>query len=639
MGLVKRITCIAFICLLSPVFAKGPGQSAIDFLKKVKDGQLNLNPGGDTALRAHTSQDKIKVIRKRLENLAGELDAGQLELGEVREDGEFAAVIVRQLGDFDDSHLQVFPVAMVKAEKGWTAAPVLASFENSVAGYTVPLKKRLSSLENWMMRERVVDLQKLVQQSSERNRERIKNSIVGENLEGSDLVKITRAFLKACEERNQAAVLGFLGGLSVPLPEDWQERVIASRVAVSENAQMEIPWRLLVSPDVIRIPVHEEYTAERGMVSLACLDPRLADSRESIEKLVLFHFDFAKDPQGRWRIDLPGSLLRNDPDQLFLNEGLDADLLDRFVERLREKEPLHTSATAEEAVEAVIDSLKDGGLWNLMRWVDLSGNPKEARVSCAAAATKWWSLNEPESFYAPVRLGFHQEGNLAVASFQWFSMSQVDRFEMEELFFKKVEGGWVWVPEISSVREHVSQEILSNWLKEHGPEWRMTWKETLLGSSLRITSIPLERQVSEVQIRELIEGWYEALEKKDIRKALGFTAWLGEGIEIQLKALRNLSYELGAVSRISGIYRSGDWVAAGITSTKSNQTTHSFVPVLMTSEGPRIIPEIDLIAGETRTRDFLNGTSFDRLGAFVGKADLEELKGLFKKFQKEVRKD
>ena len=443
---VRGFVFLIFGLACSSLHANEPGPAALGFLEKVRDGDLDLEPGGDTALQEHTAEAKRRQIRGALERLGGDLRGGSLELGEVREEGDFAAVMVKKTGGFDSGHMQVFPVALVRRGAEWLPAPVLASFENAVAGYTVPLYKRLGELEGWMSRERVLGLEKLISESAARTRRLIKRNIVGENLEGDDLGKIADLFIEACADGNQAAVLGFLGGLGEPLPADWAERLRASQAAVGSDGDTEGVWRLLVSPEVVRVRVNEERSGMAGLVSIACLDPARAEKTGTLGKIELLHLEFSKDGGGRWKIDLPYVLLHNDSEELDSDDDLDVDLLDRFPAELRKADPLVASPTAQDASDAVLDGLKSGGLRELLSKVDLTGRRKDARIACGAAAEMWWSLNEPGTFRAPVRLGFREEGALAVAAYQWFTPADPDRYDLKILYFKKTGSGWVWAP-------------------------------------------------------------------------------------------------------------------------------------------------------------------------------------------------
>lgn len=634
---MKGIASIALICLLSPAFASGPGQAAVDFLQKIREGEVNLAPDADTALHPRTSADKIELIRKGLEKVERQLgETPGFEVGGIREEGGFAAVIVRQAGGFDETKLQVFPVALVKRGDDWLPAPVLASFENAVAGYTVPLRERLSGLEEWMMRERVLELSDLVSKSTERMRERIRASLVGEDLEGDDLARIVEGFLKACGDRNQAAVLGYLGGAGAPWPDDWETRKSASRIAVSEEARSEYPWRLLTAPEVIRIPVHEEKTADSGLVSLACLDPARASG--GAPAIVVLHFEFEKDTQRQWRIGLPGVLLRYDAEEMALDADLDSDLADRFPGRLREQNPPESAASPEEAAEKVIQALKSGTLRELLKWVDATGGKRAGRDALAAGAADWWSLNEPGVFRTPLRLGARTEGTLSVVACQWFSAARSDRFKLKPLYFRKSRDGWVWMP--GPAPDGKERETLSGWLAEGEAEWRRTWKEKLLGPSIELEGLELAGATKDEKVGRLAGTWLETMRKRDISGVLELSAWLETKDGFPSKGMRNLAYEMQDVrqggSRIGKIYRADGWVVATFVHGTGKSAKHKFMPVVRTEGGLRFIPEIDLVAGSDRTRDFLNRASFDRLEPFVEGDELSSLKTIFKKFAKDV---
>jgi hypothetical protein len=108
-----------------------------------------------------------------------------------------------------------------------------------------------------------------------------------------------------------------------------------------------------------------------------------------------------------------------------------------------------------------------------------------------------------------------------------------------------------------------------------------------------------------------------------------------------MKALRNLSYDLAdapdSEAALEGIYRSESWVAAAVTGKSAKLLRRSFLPILMTNKGARVIPGIDLVAGEDRTRRFLNEASFGRLKVVAGEEKMEELKALFGKFEKKAK--
>lgn len=596
-------------------------------------GGLNLEPGGDTALQANTTAGKLMTIRKGIARLEADLRDGKLEIGEVKEDEGYAAVMVRKVAGFDSSEIRVYPVAMVKRGDQWFPAPVLASFENAVSGYTLPVRERLSALEGWMMRKRVIDLDILIARSAERTREQIRESVIGENLEGDDLAGIAEAFLKACAAGDRAAILGFLGGLADPLPEDWPARLAVSRLAVGGRG----PWRLLVAPEVVRVPVLVERTNRSGMVSIACLDPSIGGSSGTLGKIRIIHIDFAKDGSGRWRMDLPSVLMSADEDSLDDDGGLDVDLLDRFPKRLRELDPAIRVPTARAASEGVMESLKSASLRDLLRHVDFGKGGKDGRVACSAAARIWWSLNEPGSLRMPLELGFKEEGDSAAAVFQLFSVNDADRFEPITLRFRNFSDGWAWCP-ADGLEDN---QALAEWVKEGEPGWRLSWRGKLMKPGTALGQLGFGRAATDAEVNGLLADWMGALERKDIRLALSLSAWLGGEGEIPVKALRNLSYDFANFAagewQVQGILRSASWAVASVRQLADGKVRNAFIPVVITGSGPRLLPEIDLFAEDNRTRNFLNESTFHRLDKFADKERVKELKELFENFRINLR--
>ncbi|MFM2198475.1 MAG: hypothetical protein RLZZ505_1907 [Verrucomicrobiota bacterium] len=627
---VKILRTLFFCLSVSPLLAADPGAAALDFLGKVREGTLDLQPGGDTALIEHITEEKRESIRKHIARLEMELRGSQLELGEVKEDDGFAAAMIRKSGGFDSADMQVFPVALVKRGDKWLAAPVPASFENAVAGYTLPIRERLAALENWMMRKRVTDLDSLLTESAKRTRELIRNSIVGEDLEGDDLGKISERFLEACAKGDRAAILGFLGGLSDPLPSDWADRMKASKAAVSNTGA----WRWLVSPEIVRVRVLEERNGNEGLVLIACLDPKSAES-SGIKGV---HLEFSRGDAGQWRINLPD--LISDPEESS-DDDFDQSLLDRFSEKLRELEPALYAESARAAETVVMSDLKSSDLRKSLRRIDLGARPQDGSKASVQAAGLWWSLNEPGSFRIPVELGFREEGLLAVFAYQWFSVSEPDRFETRSLFFRKADSGWVWCSGAVPNALKREQETLKKWIEEMEPEWRLSWRETLLQPSVKLDGIHPENLPSDDQANNLVADWLEALEKKDLGAALACSAWLSDGQGIPMSALRNISYEISGANRgkaeFSGLRRSGSWVAATIRRVSGDKTQNAFLPIVMTPVGARLLPEIDLIAEDSRTRNFLNNATFGRLGKILEEDLVADLKKLFEASKKELK--
>lgn len=636
-----------FCLCVQPVIANGPEPAALEFLEKARAGSLDLEPGGDTAMQPTTSEEKRMQIRQDFARLESDLMGGELEVGDVKMDGNFAGVMVLKVGGFDSVQAQVFPVALVRRGGDWLPAPVLASFENAVAAYTIPLKGRLSKLEDWMLRKRVTDLGMLIEDSAGRMRKNIAKSVSEDFLKNGNPREIADSFLEACQRGDTPAILGFLGGLSEPLPDDWELRMKASRIAVNGANKPDSPWYLVSSPTVVRKKVLEDVSEDDAMISYGCLDPRRAGSRGTLGIISVFHLAFERDSAGFWRIDPQEALLNDDAEALADELDLDVDLLDKFPEVFRKSTPLVGGKTLDVAVSEVIEVLRSGDLTELLAFVDFGNRGKDGRIACAEAASLWWSVNAPGQFRLPVKLDSKEEGSLGVVVYQWFSVTQPDRYELKTLFFKKQPEGWVWAPGVVPAGEREVQKLLSEWVRAGERDWRVSWRARLMEGSTRLTDVNVDRVPTDPEVKQVVSDWLESVEKKMVKRSLELSAWFGDEGDLPAKALRNLSYELSAQSGVKNtvgkIYRKGPWVAARVTKTAGeggkDQVKDAFVVVIMSKDGAKVVPELDLLEEGSRTRRFLNEDTFEKLEENVGKASTQELRALFGAFLEDVESD
>ncbi|MGJ8644615.1 MAG: hypothetical protein ACSHX9_14490 [Luteolibacter sp.] len=636
-----------FLCV-QPVIANGPEPAALKFIEKAREGSLDLEPGGDTAMQPSTSEEKRRQIRQDIERLEDDLTGGELEVGDVKMDGDFAAVMVLKAGGFDSVQAQVFPVALVRRGGDWLPAPVLASFENAVAAYTLPLKGRLSVLEDWMLRKRVTDLGMLIDDSAGRMRKNIEKSVSGDFLKNGNPMEIADRFVEACQKGDTPAILGFLGGLSEPLPDDWELRMKAARFAAIGASNPDSPWYLVSSPTVVRKKVLEDVSEDEAIISYGCLDPRRAGSRGTLGIISVFHLAFERDSAGLWRIDPQEALLNDDAEALADELDLDVDLLDRFPEVFRESTPLVGGKTLDVAASEVIEVLRSGDLADLLAFVDFGSRGKDGRIACAEAAKLWWSVNAPGQFRESVKLDLKEEGSLGVVAYQWFSVTQPDRYELKTLFFKKQSEGWVWAPGVVPAGEREGQKLLSEWVRAGEADWRISWRARLMEGSARLTDIDENSTPTDREAKQAVSEWLKSVDKKMVKRSLELSAWFGDEGDLPIKALRNLSYELseknGGMNTVGKIYRKGSWVAVRVTKAGGeggkNQAKDSFVVVLMSKDGAKVVPELDLLGeGDSRTRRFLNDDTFEQLEEKIGKKSAEELRALFGDFLADVGSD
>jgi len=630
------------VLLATTLFARGasndPGKEAIDFLEKVRLGKIDLAPGGDTALSPQTADEKKREIARRLERIARDLGSDPLELGAVKTDDDFAAVLVRKIGGFDPSRLQVFAVALVKSGTEWSAAPLPASFENAGAGYAIALRKRLDLLENWMLREQVIDLENLREQSAAHMRQKIQARLTADELRSLDARQVAQRFLTACEQRDLPVVLGLLGGLSTTLPDDWPSRLKSADAALSASSQQKHPWSLLTSPNVLRVLVHHEDEEDSGLFSFACLDPSTTDTRSEMPRIEVVHFELSKTDDGFWRIDPSSAFLQETDDaEEEPDEEADAELLDTFPEKWLQSHAAAPQLGAALLYQAITTALQSGSLPSLLKLTQLDDEPTAARKACTLAAQIWWTLHDPTVVQYAMPLAFQESDGSAVALYQFFSARDPDRTDLKTLYFEKSDTGWLWTPDPdTSTREKLKDRI--------GPDirrWSGGWQQSLLADSAELKNMPGNPAPTQEEARKVVEAWLQATRSGDVKGALLLTARLSDP-NGSAALLRNLGHEIisarrtSTASEIAGIYQGDAWTGVGVEISQGGKTTYPLYPVVRTSVGLRILIEIDLFA--SRGREFLNKTALERLQKFGTPAAAADMRSVFAEFQKQVEK-
>jgi hypothetical protein len=627
MGFSVRV--ISALWLAMAVSALGisgdPGETALHFLEKIRARELNLEPGGDTALSPQTSDMKRREIARRLERLADDLGSDPLEVGAVRLDGELAGVLVRKSGGIDPGRMQVFPIALVKRGETWAAAPVPASFENTGFGYAEALRQRLAALQDWMLREQVLDLAMLRDQSNERMRRNIEKSLPAETLRALSSKQAGERFASACARRDLPEILALLGGLAATPPDDWPLRLKAADAAV-RAADAKRPWRLLISKDVLRAPVHHEEEDGQALISIACLDPSGGGPRSSVPRIELVHLELNKSAEGLWRVDPPENFFRepveNEAPQ---DDSLDLDLLEAFAGKLAERHPPAPEPTARQAMETLIHRLQGDELSAVVRLIRPGANG--GNQAYIRAAQLWWFLREPGTIRRAILLAIKEDGRKAAAICQFFSARNPDRLDLRVLHFEKTPEGWFWNPE--------AREAVGTWTRDETKRLQQTWQDSLLADCPVLENLPESGAPGEAEARSVVESWLKATASGDVEAALRLTARL-KTLDSPTAVLRNLGYEMSGIRNsneppaITGVQHGGILTAVGVRSATDDKPAHPLYPVVNTPAGPRILIEIDLFAAKNRSRDFLNQTALDRL-RHLPPAATAELKQLFLK--------
>jgi hypothetical protein len=642
---VKRTILLLITAVATAIAApEEPGSAALRFLEKVRDGELDLNPGGDTALAPQTSENKRLEISRRLERLAEDLEGTTLEVGKVRIEEDLGAALIRQSAGIDPSRLQVVAVALIKRGAAWVVAPVPASFENSGIGYAPAIRQRMADLEQWMLRERTLDLENLRSQSAARMRSEIEHSLPAETLRNMSAGEVCDRFLAACAKRQLPEIRGLIGGLSPSLPDDWPLRLKAATAAVADESITTLPWRLLVSPEVLRTYVQLEEDGNSAFATIGCLDPATSGRTSKLPKIELIHLELSKSADGFWRINLPARLLHGLEDSGDSTEedeeedlSLDSELIDAFAQKIALIYPPTPMATIEEARDSLLKTLEHGSLKDVIHLTLMGSNSVQQRLACTSAAAQWWLFHEPSQVRGALPLAHHETEENAAALVQIFSAGNPDRFDPRVFHFKKTEKGWLWNP----VPSKDTEEAFKEWRTEELARGQKHWRDSLLEASPVLTEIPAnDPPIPDEVVRNLVASLIDAMRKGRIVDALKLTARLNSP-DSGATLIRNIGYELIGASKdqgeaaIIGVHRGKFWSAAGASTTPGGKAAFPLYPVVQTAGGPRVILEIDLRESGSRSREFLNKASLQRLARIHPDA-ADDLKEVFATHQKQA---
>lgn len=608
-----------------------PGTEAIRFLEKIRGKTLNLAPGGDTALAPQTSEKKRLEISRRLDRMVQDLGKEPLQAGSVKLDGDLAAVLIGKSSTVDPDAFQVFPVAMIKRNDAWIAAPVPASFENSGVGFEPAVRARTAALEDWMLRQQSLELEKLRSGSMASLRAEVEKSLPTDRLKSLGSNQVFDLFLASCAAHDLPVVLGLLGGTSATPPDDWAQRLKIAKAAITAADKAARPWRLLISKHVLRVPVRHEESENKASFTLACLDPAGIPPTPEKPEVEWVRFTLSKTPDGLWRVDPPAAFLIHPPPKP--DEALDDDSEvaspEFFSTGLTRLYPATPSPTAKQARESLTAAFGSGNPTDWVKLLQIPSDPAAAMEACAVAARLWWDLSDPTALRHARPLGDHESGDHAACAFQLFSFRNPDHLNLQIVYFAKTPMGWLWEPA-------PTQEIVNtfqDWRTRHEKEWKDRWREDLMAGCVELEKIPTTKVPTEEEARKLIESWITATRTGDLAAAVKLTARLREP-DSKLTLLRNLGYEISdargapAPPTVTAIQRGDILTAVGVQTTRAGKPAFPLYPVVLTPLGPRILLEIDLLASDNRSREYLNKESLEKLRE-SSPAAADDLKKLF----------
>ncbi len=627
------------LCVFSHVLvsAQGPEESAVEFLESIQVGNIDLETGAQTAISANTTSEKTSEIKKRLTRLRQDLKPGGFQVASSRVQDNHAAFILYQSSFLDASQLQTFPVGLVRHKGIWLPAPVLGSFENSINRLNRNNLKTTKALEDWMAEERVIQKIAINADIEGQRRKLIQASIEVESLEEDNLGDIAKAFIAACQNRDEAKILAYLGGLNDPFPSDWASRLGAAQQACRLDLDAKDPWQLIRSKDALQVVFNIESEQTSGRVSLGCFHPNQSNAVLVVDNFEILNVDFVKDDSGRWFISLPPKLMApsdfKDATKISEDEKTRAWALLKTLPSLFRKEvPQEFFKTHLGLEETFIDSLKTKPFPEMLAYIHFPEKRIDALKEILSTGRQWKAMRSAARGSIVSRVASKATEDMTLSVYLVFDPERPSTPLFWKFFCKKDPSGWSLALDIYDDAKNRQSIQLLSWYEKNEALWKEGWQEHLLADAVLLEKF-VDDQITDHTSLNLIDSYLNLLEKNELADAIGKVAYLKKEKHSEsdfLAILKNELIDAKNLDRTKIKITQKNGLTLGIIPMKDplKDPRQRLILVVQTLEGPRIVPEIDLFTNGSRTREFLNVAALDRLTIFAGEdlvANLKEI--------------
>ncbi len=639
-GLIGRFSSVAAILAGGPVAAAeggpdrsdgpdgpgDPGGVAVSYLIDVARGRVSLEPGGGTAI-IDSSGRKLAEIRGLLAGLEDELADGKLEALETRVLDDAAAVIVTRHVAFDLSRISVHPVGLLKRDGRWLPAPVPGSFENTGISYSPGIARQARELEAWMARQREQRIVDLREKLREKLRQGIAETITPEKLAALSPEELVFTFIRARQTGDLHLALACLGGLEQPPPPDWDKVLQRTTRGFHRPAGESPRWSELSARGRIRCVVSTDPGDPLTIVSVGSINPL-----ERSPEVRIRHYTVLKTTAGTQRLRFPPWLasMEEDPEEA---DPIDAPLAEAFAGSLLARHPAESFADPQALARSFCASLgQDDFLATLPHLTKATGAEADRLLD---EVRRLWREARNSRDLPPMLLGIEQEGATAVAFLCPVEPgnSRIKRHQVELVRLDQGPSGWLVAGRIPATGSTGLDEPLAGRIGEarlrREPEW--------LRHLGLVAPNPREGgEVAEAPLETLAGNWVAALENRDLAAMIRCVA-AGDGREAAEDLMESLGNEIASNRRpeLGSVQRAGPWAAIIVHfSAEDEESLDLLYPVLETTAGPRILVGETLFRPDSRTRKFLNRSSWKLLEERFDPEKLEGLRSIYDRFRR-----
>jgi hypothetical protein len=308
----------------------------------------------------------------------------------------------------------------------------------------------------------------------------------------------------------------------------------------------------------------------------------------------------------------------------------------RFPEALQEKSPPQPAPDHPALARRIVETLGQGDLPGLLRLLDLAKDPEQSVLGHERAAELWGDLFRDEKHGTVLLLDQLSTGSTGAVALQLFSATRPEAADIRILRSIHDDRGWLLAPALLDpvTTGDTGKDPLADDLDVAKPGWEKQAPTRILEAASRIGGLPADRAPTIQEARDTVGAWRQAILAGNATAAVA-TAAVFDNPRSTLRFLRTLGHELVGSRRnpqpgeIIAANQSGRWAAVSLRIDTPGGPTFPFYAVVLGDAGPRILPEIDLFHGGSRSRNFLNGAVWSRLRDLLPESAVAELRTLF----------
>ena len=672
----------------APSAKSDPGKAAIAYLDALRSRKPKSKWLGLTGISRFTSAAKRKELVQRIESLAARIHPDlpfSVEAAKVSKN--LAGVVLSQYSPQDPAGPRLFGVAMVRREGRWLPTPSPGTFENTLYGYDRDQSRRAAEIESWLLHERATRAADIQQRALESLRKRMLARLPADQHEKLSPKEVAHRFIDACVARDVDAALALAGGLSDPLPRNWDLRRTAISKALDKTPdQIDRPWRLVAAPEVARaILMVERETRRSTTITIGCLDPAATNPSALADDLstppILVPLQVVRSENGCWHVNPPKFLLEAprkrtrpfEPDWIEkLIDHSDPDLIEQFPEKFRKEHPPITTVRPDELRPLLLKALNSGKFPELLRMAAPSPNNLVSLTGYERLATIWRALHGKGRVGTAIFLGSLVAPETTAMAFNIFTAQQPETARVVVVrTLRNPEGAWSLAPGVLDIKDEPikhgedagpedkedekrkngggpppsATDPLAGRIAEAMPKWKTSAPEASIAAAERLDGLPATPPPTPEQAAAAVREWREELMEGDIPDAIRTTA-IFNFKKSTARFLRALGHEWIGIERtrdpgkVVAAGNLGHWAAVTLRVEGPDGPSFPFY-VVVSGKGPaRVLPEIDLFQNGNRTRRFLNKTTWRQLREEWPwpRETLDELEKLFNRQKENLAK-